>query len=231
RVAVFGGAGLAHDLAALDRLLLIRRVFRVPVRHQLLGREQLRVRLVRVQHQEQGRPLVDDPHPRMAVPVDPPLVPLRRAEPPLQAQVVPGQARPIRAPAPDEHPPSPPPPALGTPAEDSPASVPVPPPQLLIPPLPLTQRPRLLIQRRGHRAHFLQLQLDLLLLALRLRQPPVDVPRQPLQLTVSRPGLVQGQVPPQRGPHLRQRRRHPQPRRGPPTAPALAEDAAHRGAT
>src|SRR5262249_26151823 len=111
RVAVFGGAGLAHDLAALDRLLLIRRVFRVPVRHQLLGREQLRVRLVRVQHQEQGRPLVDDPHPRMAVPVDPPLVPLRRAEPPLQAQVVHGQARPIRAPDPDQQPPSPPPPA------------------------------------------------------------------------------------------------------------------------
>src|SRR6266699_9734 len=41
-----------------------------------------------VQYQQQGRSLLDDAHPRMAVSVNSPLVPLGSPEPPFQIQII-----------------------------------------------------------------------------------------------------------------------------------------------
>src|SRR4051794_6990378 len=47
------------------------------------------MRGVRVQRGHQRRPRLDQPHPRVATTVDPTLVALRQAEPPLQIEVIP----------------------------------------------------------------------------------------------------------------------------------------------
>lgn len=45
-------------------------------------------RMVRVQHQHQRRPFLHDPHPRVAMAVNPTLVALGQAKPPLQVEIV-----------------------------------------------------------------------------------------------------------------------------------------------
>ena len=49
-------------------------------------------RLVRVQHQHQRRPLLDDPYPRMTMAVDAPRMPFGQTEPAFQVQVILRQA-------------------------------------------------------------------------------------------------------------------------------------------
>ena len=46
------------------------------------------MRMVRVQHQHQRRPFLHDPHPRVAMAVNPTLVALGQAKPPLQVEIV-----------------------------------------------------------------------------------------------------------------------------------------------
>ena len=53
------------------------------------------MRLMRIQHQHQRRPFLDDPYPGMAMTVNPTLVTLRQAKPPLQVQIV-GDVRPYK---------------------------------------------------------------------------------------------------------------------------------------
>jgi hypothetical protein len=59
------------------------------IRHQLLGGERPRVRDVRIQGQEQRRSVLNDANARMAVTVDPTLVALGQAKPPLEVEIVP----------------------------------------------------------------------------------------------------------------------------------------------
>src|SRR5215510_6775039 len=84
---VFGGASLAHDLAAGDRLELIGGLLGVAVGQQVLRGERLGVALVGVEHQQQRRPLLHQAHPSVTTAVYIPLMPLGTAEPPLQLQV------------------------------------------------------------------------------------------------------------------------------------------------
>src|SRR5262249_41189854 len=101
--------------------------------------------------------------------------------------------------------------------------------QLLVSRLALPPRPFVLFQRLSHRADLLDLLLDLLLLAFDHLQTSVDTPRQPGQLTVPWPRLVQLQVPLQRGTHLLKRLAPAQARRAKRPALVVVEDAAqHR---
>ncbi len=56
---------------------------------------------VRIQGREQGRPVLNQPHTDVTMTVDPTLVALGQAEPPLQIEIVPRQSRVI---TPDEQP-------------------------------------------------------------------------------------------------------------------------------
>src|SRR3954468_7299682 len=55
---------------------------------QILATERPRMLLVRVQHQHQRRPFLHDPHPRVAMSVDPTLMALRQPEPALELEIV-----------------------------------------------------------------------------------------------------------------------------------------------
>jgi hypothetical protein len=82
------GSGLPHDPAAVDRLTLTLGLTRRPVWQKIIDTERVGVGPMGVQRVHQRRSLLDHPDPRMAVAVDPTLVPLGQAEPPLQLQVV-----------------------------------------------------------------------------------------------------------------------------------------------
>ena len=61
---------------------------RRPIRQKVIDTERFGVCPMRVQRMHHRRPLLDHTNPCVAVAVDPPLVPLGHAEPPLQVQVV-----------------------------------------------------------------------------------------------------------------------------------------------
>ena len=70
------GTGLAHERAAVDGLDLVGRLQGVPVGQEILGGERRGVSPMGVKGQQQRRPLLDDPHAGVLVPVDATLVPL-----------------------------------------------------------------------------------------------------------------------------------------------------------
>ena len=58
------------------------------VRQQVVDAERFGVGVVGVQRVDQGRPFLDNPHTRVAMAVDPTLMPLGQAEPALQIEIV-----------------------------------------------------------------------------------------------------------------------------------------------
>jgi hypothetical protein len=70
------GSSLPHDLASADRLTLALGLAGRPVRQQVIDIKRPGVGVVGIQRMDQRRPLLDDPHPRVATAVDPSLVPL-----------------------------------------------------------------------------------------------------------------------------------------------------------
>jgi len=72
----------------VDRLSLARRCAGRTVRQQVGDDEWFGVGVVGVQCMDQRRPFLNDPHSRMAMAVDPTLMPLGQAEPPLQIEIV-----------------------------------------------------------------------------------------------------------------------------------------------
>jgi hypothetical protein len=82
-------AGLPHDLAPVQRLRLARRLARRPIPQQVGHRKRLGMRRMGVQGMHQRRTLHHQPDPRVATTVDPTLVALRQAKPPLQIEIVP----------------------------------------------------------------------------------------------------------------------------------------------
>jgi hypothetical protein len=88
---------LPHDLAAVQRLGLARRLAGPPIRQQVIHRKGVRMRRVRVQRGHQRRARLDQPHPRVATPVDPTLVALREAKPTLQIERLKMDCRVVRA--------------------------------------------------------------------------------------------------------------------------------------
>jgi hypothetical protein len=72
----------------VDRLTLARRCAGRTVRQQVVDAERFGVGVVGVQRMHQRRPFLDDSHSRMAMAVDPTLMPLGQAEPALQIQIV-----------------------------------------------------------------------------------------------------------------------------------------------
>ena len=87
-LAVASSSALPHDLAAVQRLGLARRLAGTPIRHQVVRRKGSRVRRVSVQRGHQRRSRLNQPHPRVATAVDPTLVALGQAEPTLQLEVI-----------------------------------------------------------------------------------------------------------------------------------------------
>ena len=82
------GSRFPHDLAPFQRLTLAGRDAGRAIRHQLLGGEQPWVRDMRIQGQEQRWSVLNDTNSRVAVTVDPTLVALGQAKPPLQVEIV-----------------------------------------------------------------------------------------------------------------------------------------------
>ena len=72
----------------MDRLTLARGFAGRTVRQQVVDAERFGVGVVGVQRVHQRRPFLDDPHPRVAMAVDPTLMPLGQAEPALQIEIV-----------------------------------------------------------------------------------------------------------------------------------------------
>ena len=72
----------------MDRLTLARRCAGPTVRQQVVDAEQFGVGVVGVQRVHQSRPFLDYPHSRMAMAVDPTLMPLGQAEPAFQIEIV-----------------------------------------------------------------------------------------------------------------------------------------------
>lgn len=72
----------------MDRLTLTCGCRGRPVREQVIDAEPFGMSMVGVQRVDLRRPFLDDPHSRVTVAVDPPLVPLGQTEPTLQIEVV-----------------------------------------------------------------------------------------------------------------------------------------------
>ena len=72
----------------MDRLTLTSRCAGRTVRQQVVDAEQFGVGVVGVQRVHQSRPFLDNPHSRMAMAVDPTLMPLGQPEPALQIEIV-----------------------------------------------------------------------------------------------------------------------------------------------
>jgi hypothetical protein len=81
----------------MDRLALMSRGLGFSVREEVMGIERLGMRQVRVQGQDQCRTFLHDPHPGMTMAVNPTLMALGLAEPPLQVEIVPRQVRVVTA--------------------------------------------------------------------------------------------------------------------------------------
>jgi hypothetical protein len=94
-------SGFAHHLAPVDRLPLTPRSLRPPIGPQVLDLERLMMIRVRVQGRQQRRPVLHQPHADVTMTMNPTLVALGQAEPPLQIEIVPRQSRVI---TPDEQP-------------------------------------------------------------------------------------------------------------------------------
>ena len=72
----------------MDRLTLTCGYRGRPVQEQVIDAELFGMSMVGVQRVDLRRPFLDDPHSRVTVAVDPPLVPLGQTEPTLQIEVV-----------------------------------------------------------------------------------------------------------------------------------------------
>src|SRR5512142_1185789 len=79
---------LPHDLAAIQGLTLTNRCSGRAIRQQILHGERSGVCRVRIEGVHQCRPFLDDPDPGVAMTVDPSLVALGQAKPPLQIEIV-----------------------------------------------------------------------------------------------------------------------------------------------
>src|SRR5262249_61135760 len=79
---------LPHDPPAVPGLPLAGWLSGRPIRQQVVHRKGSWVRHVRIQRVDQRGPFLNDPNPRVAVTVDPPLVALGQTEPPLQAEII-----------------------------------------------------------------------------------------------------------------------------------------------
>jgi hypothetical protein len=94
-------ASTAHDVATTLGLALAQWRNGVAVRDELVGCERAWMSTVRVEGDEEGRPLVDEAYACMGMAVDAALVSLGEPEPPLEVQVVAGE---VAATAVDEQP-------------------------------------------------------------------------------------------------------------------------------
>jgi hypothetical protein len=79
---------LAHDLAALDCLLLTRGHAGMPVGLKVIGRKRAIMMHMRVKRQHQRGTLLHDPNARMATAMDPTLVAFGTFEPTFQIHIV-----------------------------------------------------------------------------------------------------------------------------------------------
>jgi hypothetical protein len=75
----------------MDRLALMAGWLGLPVREQVLGNERRGMSQVRIRGQDQRRPFPHDPHSGMAMAVNPTLMALGLAGPPLPVEIVPRQ--------------------------------------------------------------------------------------------------------------------------------------------
>ncbi len=87
--ALLLGSRLPHDLAAVNRLALTVGFAGRAVGQEIRCRERSRMRPVGIQRMHQCRTFLNDPHPGVAMAVDPPLVALGQAKPPLQIEIIP----------------------------------------------------------------------------------------------------------------------------------------------
>src|SRR4029434_9606039 len=78
----------AHDLAALDCLLLALRHTGMPVGLQVIGRQRAIMMHMRVKRQQQRRTLLYDPNARVATAMDPTLVTFGTFETTFQIHIV-----------------------------------------------------------------------------------------------------------------------------------------------
>ena len=140
--------------------------------------------MVRVQHQDQRGPFLHDPDPRVAMAVNPPLVALRQAKPPLEVEIVEDLSDVVTTSeqtATERHhqPHHVVMNRIGSLRESS--------AQLLKPRLTLRAIPRPRIQRRGHLPDLLHIPANRLLLALDQGQTTVDTTGQTVQLLLGEP--------------------------------------------
>src|SRR6266487_6427651 len=87
-MAFLSGSRFAHDLAAVDGLLLARRHAAMAVGLKVIDRKRAIMVPMRVERQPQCRTLLHDPHARMATAMDPALVPFGTLEPTFQIYIV-----------------------------------------------------------------------------------------------------------------------------------------------
>jgi hypothetical protein len=82
------GSCFPHDLAAVERLFLARWLSGCAIRRQIVRCERPGMRRVRIQRGDHRRPFLNDPNPRVAMTVDPPLVTLGQPKPSFQIEIV-----------------------------------------------------------------------------------------------------------------------------------------------
>jgi hypothetical protein len=82
------GPCFSHDLAAVYRLFLARRLSGGAIRQQIVDCEWPRMRCVRIQCVDHRRPFLNDPNPRVAMTVDPPLVTFGQPKPSFKIEIV-----------------------------------------------------------------------------------------------------------------------------------------------
>ena len=82
------GSRFPHDLAAVQRLFLARRLLGCAIRQQIVDRELPRMRQVRIQCVDHRRPFLNDSNPRVAMTVDPPLMTLGQPKPSFEIEIV-----------------------------------------------------------------------------------------------------------------------------------------------
>jgi hypothetical protein len=82
------GSCFPHNLAAVQRLFLARRLSGCAIRQQIVDRELPGVRRVCIQCVDHRRPLLNDSNSCVAMTVDPPLMALGQPKPSFQIKIV-----------------------------------------------------------------------------------------------------------------------------------------------
>jgi hypothetical protein len=82
------GSRLPHDRAAVDRLSLTGGFAGRAIGQEIRARERSGMRPVGIQRVHQRRTFLNDPHPGVAMAMNPPLMALGQAKPPLQIEIV-----------------------------------------------------------------------------------------------------------------------------------------------